>query len=112
MVEDEALVALDIAAQLRRAGHEVLGPHGDAKTAIDAIALDPPDVAVLDFGLRDGRTSEPIAEVLAERGIPFVFLTGFAATALLGRNRFADRPRLSKPCSILALDRTIRELAG
>jgi hypothetical protein len=59
---------------------------------IDGIAL---DGAVLDVNL-DGERSFPIAELLAARGIPFLFLTGYDSTTVFP-NEFRDRPRLSKP---------------
>jgi hypothetical protein len=42
-----------------------------------------------------GESSAPVAEVLAGRGVPFVFLTGYAPGNI--PERFRDRPALRKP---------------
>ncbi|TGT57223.1 response regulator, partial [Mesorhizobium sp. M2E.F.Ca.ET.166.01.1.1] len=75
VVEDTFLVALDLSDQLTESGCEVIGPAASVEQALkqlDGIAL---DGAVLDVNLQ-GERSFPIAELLASRGIPFVFLTG------------------------------------
>lgn len=74
IVEDDYLVAADLADIFLRAGHEVIGPVATVRDAFHII--DPlPDVATLDFHLRD-ETSLEIADELARRGVPFVFTTG------------------------------------
>ena len=110
VVEDEALIALDLARQLRGAGHEVVGPCRDGADALRRIAEAGPEAAVLDYTLRGTETSEGIASDLADRGIPFAFLTGHAASGLIARGPFADRPRLTKPCSPDELLRAVRDL--
>lgn len=78
VVEDEFLVAAFLARALRMHGYEVVGPHATVAAALEAIA-DPDTIlqgAVLDLALRAGETSIPIAAALAEREIPFTFLTG------------------------------------
>lgn len=74
VVEDEYLIASDVAEMLGRAGVDVVGPVASVRDALDA--LDPlPDVASLDVKLGD-ETSFPIADELTRRGVPFVFATG------------------------------------
>ena len=113
VVEDEALVAMDLERQLRRAGYDVVGPFRSVRDSLQALddQKPSPDVAVLDYSLV-GETSEPVAERLAERGVPFFFTTGFAATEVIKRSAFADRPRLSKPCAFDELRAQIVELTG
>ncbi|MEG3089377.1 response regulator [Sphingomonas sp. PB4P5] len=78
VVEDDYLLGIDLAATLQGAGAEVIGPASSVAEALDM--LDPlPDVASLDVQLGD-ETSFPIADELARRGIPFVFVTGSANT--------------------------------
>ena len=112
VVEDEALIALDLARQLRGAGHEVVGPCRNGVEALRRIAEARPEAAVLDYTLRGTETSEEIARELAARGVPFAFLTGHAASGLVARGPFADRPRLTKPCSPDDLVRTVADLLG
>ena len=52
------------------------------------------DFAVLDINL-DGRLSFPIADVLRERGIPFVFATGYGVDGV--RDEYRAAPILQKP---------------
>ena len=110
LVEDEALIALDLARQLRDAGHEVVGPCRSEAEALRRIEEARPEAAVLDYSLRGTETSEGIAHDLIARGVPFAFLTGHAASGLIARGPFADRPRLTKPCSPADLVRTVRGL--
>lgn len=95
VVEDEYLIALDIAQMLRERGAEVVGPVARLE---DAIALVHKgtciDGAVLDINLR-GKKIYPLAEVLRNAGIPFVFATGYDLAA--EGSTFADVARLEKP---------------
>lgn len=52
------------------------------------------DAAMLDVNL-NGSTSYPLADVLAARGIPFVFATGYNGHGMM--KRYSDRPLLTKP---------------
>ena len=60
VVEDEFLVALDIAQQITEAGFEVVGPANSVAKAIALIDELGCDVAVLDVNLGH-ETAEPIA---------------------------------------------------
>lgn len=81
IVEDEALVAMLVEDALLDAGFDVMGP---AATVAEALALldgEIPDAVVLDLNLA-GETSIPVADVLAQRGIPYVIATGYGAASL------------------------------
>ena len=69
---------------------------GNATLALEMIAEREPSLALLDVGLVREK-SFAVAERLATLGIPFVFVTGYASSKVPGT--FADRPRLTKPCS-------------
>ena len=76
VVEDNYLIAMDLAGMLERAGAEVIGPVMSVQEALDA--LNPlPDIATLDVQLGE-ETSFPIADTLAKQGVPFIFATGTA----------------------------------
>ncbi len=76
IVEDEALVAIDLQFAFEDAGAEVLGP---AMSLSDALAVAEQaahiDCALLDVDLA-GHDVYPVAHVLQRRGIPFIFHTG------------------------------------
>ncbi len=58
IVEDEALVALELEELLLGEGFEVVGRAANAAQAIDLGRLHRPDVALLDLNLADGRGHE------------------------------------------------------
>jgi CheY-like chemotaxis protein len=104
VVEDEALIALDLEMALRKLGCEVVGPVATVAAAEAALAGGAPDAAILDIELADGEVF-PIADTLAERGVPFVFLTGYEPEAV--PERHARRPIATKPCRAEALLRLL-----
>lgn len=110
VVEDEALIAMDLVATLRRAGCVVVGPARRVAPALLLVAGDPrPDVALLDVNL-GGEPVVPVADALAGRDIPFVLITGYGRDAL--PERFRDRPLLGKPCAAAPLLATLERLVG
>ena len=98
LVEDEALIALDLSDRFEAEGATVVGPFGTLDEAVDR-ALRPevkPDVAVLDVDLH-GRPVFPLADKLSAAGVPFMFHTGRADVDEL-RDRYGDVPVVAKPC--------------
>jgi DNA-binding NtrC family response regulator len=100
IVEDEAVIALDLAGTFERLGALVLGP---AETLAHGLALAAAapriDGAVLDICLRDELVF-PLADVLRARGTPFVFITGRDDAIPAPHQR---APRYEKPLDIQAL---------
>jgi len=94
VVEDEALIAMDLQSLLEEAGYRVLGPANSTTSALALLDRDDPDVALLDVNL--GRSDVfGVANVLAERKTQVIFLTGHSAQKLPPDHR--HRPLLSKP---------------
>ncbi|MEA2739023.1 MAG: hypothetical protein QOH05_2330 [Acetobacteraceae bacterium] len=81
IVEDEMLVALLIEDFLAELGCSTVGPCGSVAMALDAIQTEVFDMAVLDVNL-GGEKVYPVAEVLAQRHIPFLFLSGYGDEAI------------------------------
>ncbi len=111
VLDDEAIISMDIAMQLSDLGHTVLGPFQDAAAAMDALAAQTPDVAIIDYNLRRGSTSKPVAEYLIEHGIPFSFLSGHSSTGVLEKVGFGHCKVISKPVSPTVLAATVTALA-
>ena len=87
IVEDEMLVALLIEEFLADAGCATLGPYRSVGAALSVARSRAFDLAILDVNL-GGEKVYPVAEVLAERGIPFLFLSGYGDGAIpVGRTR-------------------------
>ena len=94
VVEDDAMVATTIADILEDAGYEVIGPVRNVAEALNAVEVDGPDAAILDFTLNRANTLA-LAEVLAKRGLPVLFVTGNVAEFLLeerGGARYLQKP--------------------
>lgn len=96
IVEDEFLIAMDLAQTFEDLGIEVVGPAGSVADALELLEIegDRLDGAVLDVNVRD-QTVYPVADALAARGVPFVFATGY--DAVLAPERHAGVPRCEKP---------------
>jgi CheY-like chemotaxis protein len=94
VVEEEALVALELAQALAGAGHEVVGPAGSVRQALSLLKDAGCDAAVLDMQL-GGETAEAIATQLARDGTPFLILSGNDRSQLpesLQRARLLTKP--------------------
>lgn len=96
VVEDEALLAVDLSLTLEDEGARVAGPCLTLDAALDSDGRI--DGAVLDVDLR-GRPVFPFADRLAAAGTPFVFHTGRADVAELRSRYGADVPIVTKPSS-------------
>ena len=97
IVEDEVLVAFDIAEQIECLGGVVLGPAGDVDQALRLVQRTCPDLALLDFELRS-RFVTPLAEELTRSNVPFAVITGYPGRTL-GHAVLDSVPRLGKPFS-------------
>ncbi len=77
LVEDNYLVALDLASIIEDSGCMVLGPAPTVERALSILKQAEPDVAFLDENL-DGASVAPVAHALARRCIPFIVHSGYA----------------------------------
>src|SRR5262245_48203491 len=94
VVEDSVLVADVIADALRDRGCIVIGPVPRLEQGLVFAKREPLNGALLDVNLA-GERCFPIAAVLAARGIPFAFLTGYGEGVMPPEYR--DASRLAKP---------------
>jgi DNA-binding response OmpR family regulator len=102
LVEDEFLLSMLLAEELRAAGLDVLGPCATLAAAMDAAKSESFDGAILDINLK-GQLVYPVAEELARRQIPFMFLSGYGQINM--PESFRARPCLRKPAdSTVVLD--------
>ncbi|MBX7279219.1 response regulator [Pseudomonas sp. ERGC3:05] len=109
VVEDEMTIALMIEEMLLDLGAEVIGPESRLDAALRLAGEASIDAAILDVNIRGGN-SYPVADVLVQRGIPFIFCSGYNDWALEERHR--DRPRLMKPYSLKELEDQLIKLLG
>lgn len=94
LVEDEALVGMMIMDMISRTGLSVVGPVSTLDEAVQRAREEDIDVAILDINI-DGKPNYAAADVLIERGIPFVFSTGYEASVI--DPRYANVAVLQKP---------------
>lgn len=86
VVEDEPLIADDIANQLRINDFEISAIAYDYEDAVYELKFNVPDAVVLDINLGSGKTGVDIAEVINEKyGLPFIYLTSYADKETLER---------------------------
>jgi len=76
IVEDDALIAMELEERLGELGYVVLGPASTLEEAEQIIAAGRPDAALLDANL-NGVSSVPLGVKLAGLGVPFAFCTGY-----------------------------------
>ncbi len=100
VVEDEAVIAMLVEDMVTDFGSEVVGPVAKMTEALSLARDAELDAAILDINV-GGAVIFPVADLLRERGIPFIFATGYGAKAL--PQRFGDSPTLPKPFSYSVL---------
>jgi len=81
VVEDEALIAVMVEDMLTEMGSVVVGPAATIEQALSLARAQEIDGAVLDVNVR-GERIDPVAEALAERGVPMLFATGYGEVRL------------------------------
>jgi CheY-like chemotaxis protein len=94
VVEDEYLIRMLLEDMLADLGYAVAAAVGNMAEARDHAGNGDFSVAVLDVNL-DGEEIFPVADILAGRGLPFVFVTGYGERSL--PERYSNRPALQKP---------------
>jgi CheY-like chemotaxis protein len=111
IVEDEFLLAEELQILFEDEGAHVIGPALALLEALETVTHTPRiDVAVLDVNL-SGEDVYPIAELLLQRGVPFLFLTGYSSRAELTM-LFPDAVKLSKPMRAEMLIEQLLRLLG
>jgi DNA-binding response OmpR family regulator len=106
LVEDESLVAMLAEDMLTELGCEVVvAMRLDKALALARTGMF--DAAVLDVNLGDAR-SYPVADVLFERALPFLFATGYGVQGL--EPTYQDVPVLQKPYQQRPMEHLLRHL--
>jgi CheY-like chemotaxis protein len=96
VVEDDYIIALDLAQWLEDMGLQIIGPAGSVADALDLVEAnaDRIDGALLDINLR-GERVYPVADQLAARGLPFAFTSGYDDVVI--SSPYANARRYEKP---------------
>jgi DNA-binding LytR/AlgR family response regulator len=110
VVEDDALIAMELAERLVDLGHAALGPAHSITEAEAVIARERPDAALLDANL-GGQSSVGLGVTLAGRGVPVAFCTGYDQVKGTPPE-LASAPVLTKPYSDAELKDTLAKLGA
>ncbi len=101
------LIGMLLEDMLTDMGHVVVGIVPRVNEALTAVQKEGFDLAILDVHL-NGQAVFPVAEALIERGIPFVFSTGYGERGL--PDQYRGRPILQKPFAKDDLEKTLTAL--
>jgi CheY-like chemotaxis protein len=96
LVEDEALIRMMLADMVEELGHRVIAEAGNVAEARSLAETEDYDLAILDINLQ-GINVRPVAEAIAARSLPLLFLSGYGSAGL--PEGFEGAPVLSKPCT-------------
>ena len=99
-MEDEVLVSMLIEDILMDFGCVVVGPAAKVDQALALAQSEEIDVAILDVNIGGTRVF-PVADLLAARGVPFIFASGYGDLALATEHQ--GRPVIQKPFSADAI---------
>ncbi len=98
VVEDDYLLAAELAQGLRKEGARVIGPVPSITAALHLIRTAPKmDGALLDVNLQ-GEMAFPVADALLARGVPFAFVTDYSKH--LTAARYTGVSSLEKPVNL------------
>ena len=75
VAEDEAIIAIELADSLTRAGFDVAGPFATCAEGEEWVKTGKPDAAILDNLLKDGPCHALITD-LSRRGVPTIIFSG------------------------------------
>jgi CheY-like chemotaxis protein len=109
VVEDEYLIRMLLEDMLDDLGYGIAAAVGTLAEARKFAAEGDFSAALLDVNL-DGQEIYPVAEILAKRGLPFIFVTGYGERSL--PEPYRGRPALQKPFQAEQLKTTLAGLLG
>jgi len=106
IVEDEAIVAADLAAKLEQLGYEVVGSVARGEEAIESACSLKPEVVLMDIRLKGAMDGIEVAEAMLRRhNAPVIYLTAHSDKATL------ERAKLSQPYGYILKPFEERELS-
>jgi len=106
LVEDEVMIRMMVVEMLEELGYNIAAEAGEISEAVKLAQSIEFDIAILDVNV-NGKVISPVADLIAARGRPFIFATGYGSSGLPAEYR--DRPALQKPFQIETLARVIEQ---
>jgi CheY-like chemotaxis protein len=108
VVEDELMIRMLLQDMLTDLGHTLAGEAGQIEEALALAQEGAFDIAILDVNL-NGQPISPVVEILIDRGLPFVFATGYGQRGV--PEPYRNTPTLQKPFQADALAQAIEAAA-
>jgi DNA-binding response OmpR family regulator len=109
VVEDEFLIAMELAAVLEAHGFQVIAPVATVDGALEILRRERPDAVVLDLNLR-GVAATPVARLLRELNLPFVIASAYSDSHMPRGDSLRGIPNIGKPTSSAALIRELQRI--
>lgn len=109
IVEDEAIIAMDLEMMLQDEGCDVVATVSSVNAALDKVARYELDAAFLDINLGHEQVF-PVADELARKGVPFALLSGHTKAVLPPAH--LNRPALPKPYLKKDVLKILQQLKG
>ena len=109
VVEDEYLIRMLLEDMLGELGYGIAAAVGTISEARQIATDGQFNAAILDVNV-DGQEIYPVADILTERGLPFVFVTGYGERSL--PEPYRGRPALQKPFQAEQLKTTLAGTPG
>ena len=110
IAEDNYLMATEVEEFVRSCGYAVAGAAPSVERGLALIARNAVDGAVLDIDLA-GTPSFPVCRALADRGLPFLFLSAYSVNTVVP-DEFSTAPHLTKPLVAADLASALKRLVG
>ena len=108
VVEDESMIRMLLEGMLADIGYTMTAEAGALNEAMALAKQEEFDVAILDVNLHNEPIT-PVAEILTQRGLPFVFATGADLRGV--PQAYRSHPTLQKPFRVEALERALQAVA-
>ena len=108
IVEDSLLLAMELENSLSDAGGSIVGKAASVAEAMGLIDAGV-EAAVLDVDL-NGASVEPVARALVERGVPFVFATGYGDNDMAPQG--FDAPIIRKPYEVTQVAAALADITS
>ncbi len=109
IVEDEPFIALTLEDMLDELGFELVGTVSQVTEALEMAGREQVDCALLDVNLGSEKI-DPVADLLSQRGCPFIFTTGYGRSGIPAAH--SDRPVLQKPFRMDDLSNVLKSTLG
>ena len=97
IVEDEVMVAWEIAQTARELGHEISQMVGTEEAAIEAVLLLDPDIILMDLRLADGDGLDAARKIRQIKDTSIIFCTAYVGDLLSKIGEISRTQLIAKP---------------